>query len=372
MPSAAGLQHIATGAILFGTSYGFRLYQGLIHQGRWTVLFDSAMVCAALLLWTGLHRFGGRSARSIGAIACLVLTFAGVRQVCETMIGKTAPFAILTITLAVIYTGIARTAHQDARVASPILKGPLQGLRALMVFLATLTLWRGWFTLNHGPSVLYQGGFAQLYYAGATLTAVLIGPTLLWIAFGKLNQELADAASHDSLTGTLNRNGVDELLRRHFGSRKATSMTFLQIDIDHFKRVNDQYGHGTGDHALRAVSNLLLTHVRACDFVARTGGEEFLIGLAEDDPAAAVTLADRLCRACRDARLVQVTPDVVVTCTVSIGISLPFSQLSGREVAEQQADAALYAAKAAGRDRVERADHLLRLNTNSSEEPQRV
>jgi diguanylate cyclase (GGDEF)-like protein len=129
-------------------------------------------------------------------------------------------------------------------------------------------------------------------------------------------------------------------------------MNVLLIDIDHFKRINDSFGHAAGDAVLKAVAGALGAHLRAHDFVARVGGEEFLVGCADAPQEHAVQLAQRLNESV--ARLQVKTPHLaeLVTCTVSVGVSLHCrSQAEWQRIA-QQADQALYQAKAAGRNLV--------------------
>jgi diguanylate cyclase (GGDEF)-like protein len=128
----------------------------------------------------------------------------------------------------------------------------------------------------------------------------------------------------------------------------------MMIDLDHFKRLNDQHGHPGGDEALRKVSESLLRNfLRKEDFVARYGGEEFAVVLMDASPSDAKNLAERLRKAVRSIGMEY--RGVPVPLTVSVGVS---SLVPGETAALwiERADQALYAAKANGRDRVEIAD----------------
>jgi diguanylate cyclase (GGDEF)-like protein len=120
----------------------------------------------------------------------------------------------------------------------------------------------------------------------------------------------------------------------------------------HFKRVNDQYGHHAGDQMLCKVADVLTGLIRADDFVARTGGEEFLVACVAVNAETACLLAERLRAGVAELRIRVAGQTGAMQCTVSIGVSQPFSQLRQWEQAARAADQALYAAKAAGRDRV--------------------
>jgi diguanylate cyclase (GGDEF)-like protein len=170
--------------------------------------------------------------------------------------------------------------------------------------------------------------------------------------FLRLNERLTELATHDPLTGLLNRNGLDEALNRHFGIRPPRPLVLLQVDIDHFKRINDLHGHAAGDSVLRGVADTLAGQLRGADFVARLGGEEFLVGCDTGDRDHAAALAGRLRRAVAEAR--HAVPDGgVLACTVSIGVSGVFDARAAWESALREADRALFAAKEGGRDRVE-------------------
>ena len=145
-----------------------------------------------------------------------------------------------------------------------------------------------------GTEALYQGLHAQVYYLYASLAAVMLGMTLLWMVFVRLNQRFADLAARDPLTQLLNRSGLEDVVGRHFAGRDPRPVILLQLDLDHFKAVNDQHGHAVGDRLLAAVAQALTGCVRGSDVVARVGGEEFLVACIDADPATAQALAERL------------------------------------------------------------------------------
>jgi diguanylate cyclase (GGDEF)-like protein len=199
---------------------------------------------------------------------------------------------------------------------------------------------------------MYTGLAAQVYYGYASLAVVLLGLNLLWMVFVRLNGQLQELASRDALTRVLNRNGLDDALARHFAARDAAPVTLLELDVDHFKRINDEFGHATGDQVLSALADTLVKHVRGNDFVARMGGEEFLVGCVGGDRDVALGLGERLRAGVAAVQVPVRAGAAAVSCTVSIGVSRSFGSLAGREAAAREADEALYAAKAGGRNRV--------------------
>jgi len=186
------------------------------------------------------------------------------------------------------------------------------------------------------------------------LTSLLLVLSLLHVLRGR--RKLAQAlfrAHNDVVTGLPNRAAVDEVLRRMAAqaARRQTPLAVAMFDLDHFKSINDTYGHGKGDEVLAAVGAAARREVRSGDFVGRFGGEEFMILMPDTDEAGAYTVAETLRRAFREVGILG----VVRTTTASFGVA------GGRGTAEEllglvpAADAALYRAKSNGRNRIEAA-----------------
>ena len=352
MPARSGLAAFGSGAMVFGGAYALRLRLGMETEAPLGMLLDAAMILASFLFLVGLRQFLRRSAPSAMWLAAAIGAYLVLRGAAVAAYGPVGRYFLLNETLGVSYLALAVAAAVESRREDAALRLPLRLLVVLMSVLGVLTASRGVVIFTDGIGALYRGAMAQVFYAYSSFAAVLLGPVLLWMVFVRLNRQLAELATHDALTRLLNRNGLDDVLRRHFGSRENTPLTLLQVDIDHFKRINDTHGHNAGDAVLRTVARTLTLNVRGGDFVARTGGEEFLVGCAGGDAATALALAERL----RDAVAKAPTSWAglgELRCTISIGISKSFGRLAEWEAAARVADAALYAAKQAGRDRVE-------------------
>jgi diguanylate cyclase (GGDEF)-like protein len=157
-------------------------------------------------------------------------------------------------------------------------------------------------------------------------------------------------AASDALTGLPNRRAADETIKRmvaHAG-RSVTPLSVILFDLDHFKRINDLHGHDQGDKVLAAVGHTLTTGVRASDFAARFGGEEFLVLLPDTARTGAVEVAEKLRRAIERLELTNIG-----TVTASFGVSALPEDAAESEYLLRVADRAMYAAKARGRNRVE-------------------
>jgi diguanylate cyclase len=164
----------------------------------------------------------------------------------------------------------------------------------------------------------------------------------------KANAELGYLSHHDMLTGLHNRLSANEYLRSEFRrmTRSGSVYALLMLDIDHFKNVNDTYGHSAGDRVLRGVADAIKGSVRESDFVARFGGEEFLVVLPDADAAGAWLAAEKIRLA---VELLGCPETCAVTVSVGVALSTPADQ--DEDVAVGLADARLYSAKTAGRNR---------------------
>jgi len=190
--------------------------------------------------------------------------------------------------------------------------------------------------------------------SGVETTAILrdVSDTVRLIA------ELKATASVDVLTGVATRRrfleALDVELRR--ARREGSGLSLLMMDVDHFKRVNDGYGHPVGNEVLATLGQLLAGSVRKADVVGRLGGEEFALLLPGTDPGTAIEIAERI-RATVEGTSVEDGAGGFVRFTVSIGVAGLAPTATTKTGAElmAEADRALYAAKNGGRNRVERA-----------------
>ncbi len=160
-------------------------------------------------------------------------------------------------------------------------------------------------------------------------------------------------ASIDPLTGAINRRKFMQLAESelHRTQRYQNALSCLMLDIDHFKQVNDRYGHAAGDQVLRAFFEACCHSVRDTDIVARIGGEEFVVLLPETSQADALQLAERI-RSEVSQMQVAIDERQRIELTVSIGASFWSEEISDIEALMEQADSALYRAKHEGRNRV--------------------
>ncbi|QNP40079.1 sensor domain-containing diguanylate cyclase [Lysobacter solisilvae (ex Woo and Kim 2020)] len=186
----------------------------------------------------------------------------------------------------------------------------------------------------------------------------LLGIATDFTQFYRLKEELARQATTDELTGVRNRRSLLEVARQEFqrATRYGHPLSVLMIDIDHFKGINDRHGHDVGDTVLRAVANACRDELRDSDVLGRLGGEEFGVVLPNTGRPGALVVAERL-RARIDALRLDGDWGADIAPKVSVGVAC--MQGAPRiEAVLKQADQALYAAKAAGRNCVQVAESV--------------
>jgi len=209
---------------------------------------------------------------------------------------------------------------------------------------------------NHLKKVDENFHICVTYLEKADLTSMEIGTELMLID----NKRMIATAAKDSLTGVLNRNLLEQIFINQYEIAMATrsSYVFAMCDLDHFKKINDTYGHVAGDVVLKSFADLLKDNLRASDIVIRFGGEEFVLILPALDYAQGKKVLKKVCNK------VQQTPvqfqEQEISLTVSIGLIeiTPEIYLQQPEQASfakflQQADQKVYLAKDNGRNRVE-------------------
>ncbi len=163
--------------------------------------------------------------------------------------------------------------------------------------------------------------------------------------------ELRQIASTDSLTGAMMRGAWFEATKAEVSraSRYSRPLSILIMDIDHFKRINDQFGHPLGDDVIKSVAEVVAQNLRKSDIFGRYGGEEFVLALPETTIDQAYALAERLREAVKQSRLAAPAD---LQWTVSIGVAELAPEEGDLQPALERADLALYEAKTAGRDQV--------------------
>ncbi|HZU43271.1 MAG TPA: sensor domain-containing diguanylate cyclase, partial [Terriglobales bacterium] len=226
----------------------------------------------------------------------------------------------------------------------------LQGMNAACVLVIPLTVSNrvlGSLQLfSTRPDAFYEEDAQLLWIAS------LVAENLLTREYA--NEGLIRFAFTDFLTGIKTRGYFEQQLEMEMkrAERKKSPLALLMIDIDFFKVLNDRYGHHVGDQVLRDVASILVKDMREIDTVARYGGEEFVIILPETNGAEAMLVAQRLRKAVEQARFFAGSARVIERLSISVGVAVFNTDAQFKRDLIEFSDAALYAAKSQGRNRV--------------------
>ena len=190
----------------------------------------------------------------------------------------------------------------------------------------------------------------------AIIAPLVVAPIISWFMIGlileihKLEEEMRLLATHDSLTGVLSRRAFFEQTNYicRFAERQGMKFSILLIDLDHFKKINDKFGHAAGDRVLKSFGKILKQISRESDLAGRIGGEEFAFFLPATDTKSADVLANRLHAAIRENTIEW--NGEAIRYTTSIGLAFFPHTVNNIENALNSADKALYSAKKRGRN----------------------
>jgi diguanylate cyclase (GGDEF)-like protein len=305
------------------------------------------MFLACGMIWSGARMFHGRSALFVATVAGAIIWLMGaqLRVVAETGALRIALSCIVTSAY-VLLTAIElkRERRQSERARMPALTIPvLHGLIFLSPVLIIEVLPNGLHDLNRQWFALFAL-LALIYVVAAAFVVVVMVKERNASIF-------RTAAFTDPLTGSLNRRGFFEeavrIIREQ--AKKGEAVAVLMFDLDHFKSINDRFGHATGDEALRVFAGVLTTNMRADDVTARLGGEEFA-AIIPGGVEAARGVAERVRQAFVAAG--DYIDGHRMAATVSIGVATAPARLCDLSELMARADRALYRAKTSGRNRV--------------------
>jgi len=259
----------------------------------------------------------------------------------ELAAARVAALIVLSATIVMLLRPRIKALADTARV-----------MALLMTFVASITALR---------LVLSLGVPHDRALDAAARALAMVGLTMIGFAFvamyvAETKRRLHEETRLDSLTGLHNRRAFEEMIQREvqLAARGNTPLTLLMMDLDHFKLLNDNWGHALGDRALRTFGGVLLTVTGSGDAVARLGGEEFAILLPGRSARSALSLAERLRATVEGLRLSE--GEELVRFTVSIGLSSLQPGETAFEPMLRRADRALYKVKRSGRNRVLLAD----------------
>ena len=258
-------------------------------------------------------------------------------------------FLVHTASTALFYAGVSVVSGWRALQQKNIGDGMIAFAGTLIVVGTPLACYLLLVAANPADAQAMAFGLYGVAYA-------LVAVGFLASVLLEYQQHLSHLATEDPLTHLLNRRGLGDALHISLASaaRHSQSMSAVMVDIDHFKKVNDSFGHEVGDQVIRQVSRVLERMCRGSDVVARTGGEEFLLVLPNTEMPAARVLAERIRAEIADRAIVVDQQRIPVT--ISLGVASARGQVDLDEL-YQEADRAMYLAKRGGRNRVASVEH---------------
>lgn len=342
-PDVPGLGHWGWAGIL--SAIALALYSQMHGLPRWWMLPLPPLLASTALMvaWDGFRRFFGRSPLPRATWLVLAAVVALPPYAASALDWTSGRILTNSANICVLAALIARELWQPSPwsgLATRVTAYAYAATALFMVLRIAATL--------RGQDVDFNGPFPSLALLWwlANSVAVTLGMALM--TGERLQWDLDRQASQDPLTGTLNRRAFTALATREVARSRRTGrpLSLLAMDLDHFKRINDQFGHAVGDEALCRFVAVAIGQLRGNDILCRFGGEEFVALLPETDTEAAWVVGERL-------RLALTAAGAIATespLTVSMGIA-ELEPADTMEDTLKRADAALYQAKANGRNR---------------------
>ncbi|AVO40928.1 sensor domain-containing diguanylate cyclase [Simplicispira suum] len=359
-----GLQLWAGALAVHAAGYLLLALRGQIDESL-SILAGNALLSLALsLLLAAVLRFYETSARWVVLLAPPVLLFAALAMQLDNYGARVAISGAMYAAqaAAIVMALFLRRGETVGRGARLVMVG--MGIEVCIM------------ALRAAGGAMNTRASEQLLQAGAIQTATFLGTFVMLLVtslgFIFMTKERADEANRllaafDALTGVANRRSIIAALDRDVGRaiRTRTPLALMMIDLDHFKRVNDNHGHLAGDAVLRSLVEVLGQRIRSQDIVGRYGGEEFLIVLPETTLLGARRLAAELCKAVAAHTFVYEGRQIALTVSIGVfgGLLEPGDSW---DVLIHAADSALYDAKHAGRNRVEETPILPRASRDGT------
>ena len=354
----------ATALLLHAVAYVLLGLRGQSPEILTVVLANVLLGCTFSALLTAVYQFRGLPwpvFQIVWPVATLVFTFTVLLEdyLARVVVGCTVYVAQIAQMLWALHDP---RAPLPSRGALLIVLG--MGLQAVILTLRIVGAHAG----KLDPAGLLDNGTLQtVTFLCAFITVLLASLGFIFMTKDRLNESNQRMASTDPLTGVANRRSLINALERDVAhaARAGESLAVMMVDVDHFKKVNDEYGHLAGDHVLQHVVDLLRERLRSQDLVGRFGGEEFMVLLPQTDAMGAHELAQSLCE--HIAQSSCTWGERTIPVTVSIGVFAGHVSHDARwDMLVDAADHAMYQAKQAGRNRVESVDECQALVSRSA------
>ena len=327
---------------------------GLLVAGRGTLPDTITISASNFLMWSGVYLVYAGTQRFFGVrpklwpwmllITAALLSSLWYSLVTPSYVIRLACFTALMALLFAVHAWLIfrRATLTFATALTGVVLVSMTGIQLMRLVTAPMIPPQSGINDNSVYQVIYITSFA--------FATLLLSIGLVLMATDRLRAELEHLATHDSLTNALTRRHMDDACRMEMerSRRNGRSTALLMMDLDHFKAINDTYGHQAGDQVLINFVIKVNALLRPADQLGRFGGEEFVLLLPETSREDALQVAERIRAICAE-------PAQGAACSVSIGVASTLNDRDTLDALLARADAAMYRAKDNGRNRVESA-----------------
>lgn len=357
-----GVYAVVNGVLSFAWAYGFftlfallLLMRGMVHPLLSVVLADTALCLAILMVADGVSKLKNLPVQrgfyrwylSFCLVAFIYFTFLAPSFSSRVMVTILCTVVIFSWVLMMLSRQPFRTWRLGEWIVSvsllfSVVAAILRALTALLDSEAPTAM-----------SILSYQGVQAHYLTINLLATVFIAFGLIVMTQDNLRRDLERLASYDALTGVLTRRVILDLLDKSMAkvSRTGQPLAVMMIDLDHFKRINDNYGHSVGDRVLAKIIAAVESVLRKDTYIGRYGGEEFLIVMPDTSHEQLLEVSERIRQAA--AKTLIRHQQSTIQCTISIGaLIIHGGNVDSLSDPVTQADKALYQAKQQGRNQV--------------------
>lgn len=349
-----GMDFFALGSLLLGFAYVLQLAEGGPAWSVMSVVNHTLTLAAPIAYWLGSMRFFGYAAPLWRPLIAFSVVYVLAQVLVQWGLGQAARYAMLAGMSSLLFLGMTLTIIYGVRTFAKDLYAEMVIFALLISGICVLNAMKFMKILDGGLEALdMDSSFQMAFYIYMSSLATVIPPSIVWLVLRRLTDDLRDMAGRDPMTQLLNRRGLSEALKVFFNTRNPAPAHLLLMDVDHFKHINDTYGHQAGDTVLCHVADVVRNTARHGDLTGRIGGEEFVVICLDTDSAGVMRLAERVRAGIEEQAIDVAGTQHPLRCTVTIGVSRPFASTQALEGAMRDADAALYRGKEAGRNRIE-------------------
>lgn len=264
-----GMDFFAMGNLLLGLAYVLQLVEGGPAWSVMSVVNHTLTLAAPITYGLGVMRFFGFPAPLWRPLLAFALAYCAAQALIQWSLGPVARYAMLSGMSALLFLVMTLAALHGVRTFAKHLYREMAFFALLIGGICVLNAMKFMKVLQGGLDVLHMDSdFQMVFYIYMSSLATVVPPFMIWLVFRRLTDDLSQMAARDPMTQLLNRRGLSEALEQHFNLHNAAPAYLLLLDVDHFKRINDTYGHQAGDTVLRNVANVLHSTVRRGDLTA--------------------------------------------------------------------------------------------------------